>query len=131
MLRVAATLFALSLLLATSGSAATLTQACNATVQSIGACGAGDNAEAGVLIAYWVSSIDDAPGDADIASNALDFRDAVCSNFGIAPASCTAAAADGALRRYLENLVKAHRQAKKAAALPAQTAPVIDAQSNP
>lgn len=111
--------------------AATVSQTCNATVQGIGACGAGDNGESGVLIAYWVSTIDDAPGDPNVASNAADLRDAICANFGITGAACTTAAADGALRKMMVEWVRAYRDGKAKAALAAPPVVALDAQSNP
>lgn len=110
-------------------SAATITTNCTAQIQSTGACGAGDAGESGALIAYWASLVDDAPADPDIQSNALDLRDALCAHFGVD--SCTTTAADGALRRFLENIVKQHRKAKKEAAIVQPATPVLDAQSNP
>ena len=107
---------------------ATVNINCTATVQSIGACGVGDNAEAGVLIAYWASLTDDAPGDSEINSNAIDLRDAICAAYGIT--TCTKESADGALRKYLEGLVKAYRNNKKVIAIPVQSNPIIDAQGN-
>jgi hypothetical protein len=123
-------LSAAALTLTAVASAATVTQTCSATIQSVGACASADNAKSGILIAYWASSIDEAPADADIASNAADLRDAICLNFGIAPVSCTKEAADGALRRFLEGMVRSYRAAKKVSALPAQAAPVLDSQGN-
>lgn len=121
----------LSAFLALPVQAATITSNCTATVQGIGACAVADNGKAGVLIAYWASSVDDAPTDSEVASNAADLRDAICANFGVPSASCTAASADGALRRYLEGLVKSYRGSKKVVAIPTVPTPAIDAQVNP
>lgn len=118
-------------LLSAPASAATVSQNCNGTVQGIGACGAGDNGEAGVLIAYWASTIDDAPGDPNVASNAADLRSAICANFGIANGACTAASADGALRRLLTEWVRNYRDQKAKAALAAPPVVTLDAQGNP
>lgn len=121
----------ISLFISLSLSAATVTINCTATVQSIGACAASDAGKSGVLIAYWVSSIDDAPGDPDTSSNAIDLRDALCARFSIPPGNCTAAAADGALRKLLVLLVENHRHSKKVVAVPVPTTPVLDGQGNP
>ena len=119
------------LLFATAAGAATINTNCTATVQATGACSAANNGVAGVLFGYWASLTDAAPADADINSDAIDLRDAICNNFGIATASCTAAAADGAVRKYLESLVKSYRAQKKITALPAQSNPALDGQQNP
>lgn len=124
-------LFVLALLLAVPCAAATVSQNCNATVQGIGACGAGDNGEAGVIIAYWASTVDDAPADPAVSSNAADLRSAICANLGIAEGACTTAAADGALRRLLVEWTKNYRKQKALGALPAQADPVLDGQGNP
>lgn len=112
-------------------AAATVSQNCNATVQGIGACGAGDNGEAGVLIAYWVSTTDDAPGDPNVASNAADLREAICANLATSSGTCTTAGADGALRRMLAEWVRIYRDQKAKAALAAPPAVALDAQGNP
>jgi|SRR6185295_7567500 len=122
---------ALLLLLATSAGAATINTNCSATIQSTGACGAGNNGVAGVLFGYWASLTDAAPADADINSDAIDLRDAICANFSIPSGSCTAAAADGAVRKFLENMVKSYRAQKKITAIPAPSNPTLDGQQNP
>jgi len=124
-------LFATFLLCATVAGAAAINTSCSATVQATGACSAANNGVAGVLFGYWVSLTDGAPADADINSDAIDLRDAICSNFGIATANCTSATADGAVRKYLEAMVVSYRKSKKVVAIPTVTVPTIDAQQNP
>jgi len=126
---VLAVLAATFLLHAGAAGAATSNQTCNATIQATGACSVGNNGVAGVLFGYWASLTDAAPADPNIASDAIDLRDAICANFRIS--TCTSAAADGAVRRYLEELVKAYRQAKQIQALSAPTSPTLDGQQNP
>jgi hypothetical protein len=111
--------------------AATINTNCTAQVQATGACSSANNGVAGILFGYWVSLTDAAPADPDVGSDAADMKDAICANFGIASGSCTAASADGAVRRYLESLVTAYRRNKKVVAVPAAATPAIDSQQNP
>jgi hypothetical protein len=93
-------------------------------------CSAAQNGASGTIVGFWASNVDAAPADPDVAADSADLRDALCATYGIPAASCTSAAADGALRKYLERLVANYRREKKQAAV-STTTPALDGQQNP
>jgi hypothetical protein len=107
-----------------------VTQTCNATVQAIGACSPADAGESGVILAYWVSTVDDDPSP-EVQSDAVDFRDATCWQMGLAPEDCTKEKADGYWRRLMVDTTRAYRKAQREGTLAAPPDPTMDGQNNP
>lgn len=109
--------------------AATSSRTCDAQLQALGACSPANNGENGVIIVYWASSVDD-DARPEVAADALDLRDAVCARLLGIYSGCTAAQADGAIRRLLVDLVREYRRQLVEAAQPAAADAALDNQGN-